>query len=128
MAALVSEGLLDCVVVNDEVSGPFVFVDVGGFAAAGWALDEDDAGFGCAPFFSVAVVCSSVVAGGAAGSEVVGVVPGAAGDDGGDVVDLGGVGGASVAVDLAGVVVSGEDLFADAGPWAAVGRFRHGFD
>lgn len=91
-------------------------------------MNENDAGFGGAPFFSVAVVGSPVVAGGAAGSEVVGVVPGAAGDDGGDVVDLGGECGASVAVDLAGVVVSGEDLFADAGPGAAVGGFRHGCD
>ena len=58
-------------------------------------MDEDDAGFVGAPFVFVAVVGAFVVAVGAAGSEVVGVVPGAAVCDGGDVVDLGGGGGAA---------------------------------
>ena len=49
----------------------------------------------------------------------------AAGVDWGDVVDLGGDGGAAGAVDLAGAVVSGEDLWADALPGAGVLGFGH---
>lgn len=91
-------------------------------------MDEGDAGFGGAPFFLVAVVCSFVVAGGAGGSEVVGVPPCAAVCDWGDVVDLGGGGGAAFASDLAEVVVSFEDGSSDALPGAGVLGFSHEFD
>ena len=52
--------------------------------------------------------------------------PLAAGVDRGDVVDLGGELGAVGAGDLAGVVVSFEDLFAEFLPGAGVGGFGHG--
>ena len=123
--AVVAEGGLDCVVVDDEISASFVFFDPGGFAAAGWSLDEDDAGFVGSPFFSLVVFGAAGVAFCAGGSEVCGFPPLAALGDGGDVVDLGGVGGAAGGVDLAGVVVSFEDLFADALPGAGVGGFGH---
>lgn len=95
VAAVVSEGFLDGVVVDDEVFAAFGFSYPPGFSGAWWALDEDDAGFVGAPFVFVAVVGAFVVAVGAGGSEVGGFPPLAAVCDGGDVVDLGGGGGAA---------------------------------
>ena len=74
------------------------------------------------------VVGSFVVAGGAGGSEVVGVVPCAACVDWSDVVDLGGGGGAAGADDLAEVLVSFEDGAPDALPGAGVLGFGHEVD
>ena len=75
VSAVVSECPLDCVVVDDEVSGAFGVSDPCCFAAAGWALYEDDAGFVGAPFVFVAVVWAFVVAVSAGGSEVGGFPP-----------------------------------------------------
>lgn len=113
------------VVVDDEVAWPFIVFNVGCFACAWWADDEGDAGFGLSPLFGGAVVVAFVVAVGAAGTEIVRVVPGAACVDGLYVVDLGGGVGAGWAVDLAAVVVSVEDLAADALPGAGVLGFGH---
>ena len=74
------------------------------------------------------VVVAFVVTGGAGGSKVVGVVPGAACVHWSDVVDLVGVACAAGATDLAKVVVSLEDGSADALPGAGVLGFSHEFD
>ena len=122
------EGSRYPLVVDDEVSWACVLFDVFVFAGAGWARHQDDSGSGGAPFFFVAVVGSAVVAGGAGGSEVAWFPPLAAVCDGGDVVDLCGVGGAAGPVDLAEVLVSFEDGSSDALPGAGVLGFGHGFD
>ena len=119
---LFPEGFFDLVVVDDEVVGFGVLLDVGGFACCGWADDEGDVGVGCAPGFCAFAVDAVVVAVFAGCSEVVWFPPGSACGDGDDVVDMSGCAGAAGSSDLALVVVSGEDLFADAGPGASVGR------
>ena len=116
-----SEGVFDLVVVDDEVVGFCVGLGVCCFACAGWSDDEVDVGWCCAPGVFACSVDAIVVAALAGGTKVVWVPPGSAGCDGDDVVDDGGVGGAAWCLDLAGVVVSGEDLFSDAGPGASVG-------
>ena len=121
-----AEGFGDLVVVDEEVVPPFDFLGVGGFACSGWAGDEVDAGAGGAPCFVFVFGDAGVVAVGAGGAEVVGVVPGAAGGDGDDVVDGGALGGAFGSADLAEVVVAFEDGFADFLPGAGVLGFRHG--
>lgn len=118
VGVVAADGVGELVVVDDEVAGLCV---VGLFGCAGWADDEGDVGVGCLPAVAVGAVYSSEVAVFAGGSEVVGVVPGAAFEGGDDVVDVGGGGGAFGAADLAGVVVSFEDSFADCLPWASVG-------
>lgn len=114
-----AEGCVDAVVVDDEVSW------LGGdglcFVGAWWSDDECDAGVGVAPGFCFFAVDAVEVAVAAGGSEVVGVPPCASLVDGDDVVDGVGLGGAAWASDLAGVCVSGEDLFADGCPWSSVG-------
>lgn len=75
------------------------------------------------PFVVAGSVDACVVAFAAGGSEVVGVPPCAALAGGDYVVDFCGVGGAAGVLDLAGVVVSFEDLFADASPCSAVFGF-----
>ena len=61
----------------------------------------------------------------AGGSEVVGVEPWSAVCDWDDVVGVGGVDGAVRSFDLAAVVVSLEDLFADSLPRSGVLGFGH---
>lgn len=120
------EGCGKFAVIDDEVARSFVVVDPSGLAGEGWAGDENDAGFGGAPFV---VLCGGValeVAVGAGGAEVGGVVPCAAVGDGGDVVDLCCGACAGGPVDLAGVCVSLEDGSADALPGAGVLGFGHG--
>lgn len=104
-----------------------MLLDVCGFAGGGWSLDEVDGGVGVVlPAVLAGAVDSLVVAVGAGCAEVGGVPPWAALAGGDDVVDLGGEGGASFGLDLAGVLVAFEDLFSDASPWAAVfGFFGH---
>lgn len=116
-----SDCFSDFVIVNDEVTWFGVGLDVAGFACSWWADDKGDVGVGGAPGFFAGSVDSLVVAGVAGGSEVVLVPPWSALGDGDDVVDDGGCAGAFGTLDLAGVVVSLEDLFADAWPGAAVG-------
>ena len=123
-----ADGPRQFVVVDDKIVGAFVVLHPGCFSCAWWADDEGDAGAGGAPLFGGFVVGSFVVAGGAGGSEVVGVVPGAAVVDWSDVVDLGGGCGAAGAVDLAELVVSFEDGAPDALPGAGVLGFGHEVD
>lgn len=118
----------DFVVVDDEVAGLGVGFDVGAFACSWWADDEDDVGACGFPGVFACAVDAGVVAGGAGGSEVGGVVPGSALVDGDDVVDVESNAGAFGSGDLAGVVVSFEDGAADALPWSSVdgvGWFAH---
>ena len=114
-----AEGCVDAVVVDDEVTG------LGGdglcLVGAWWSDDEGDAGVGVAPGFCFFAVDAVEVAVAAGGSEVVGVPPCSSAVDGDDVVDGVGLGGAAWSSDLAEVIVSGEDLFADGCPWSSVG-------
>jgi len=117
--AVDGECFCDVVVVDDEVGG--VGFDVGLFWDVGWSDDEGDSGGAGLPAVVLGSVDACVVAFGAGGSEVGGVVPGSALGDGDDVVDVGGCGGAFGSCDLAGVLVAFEDGFSDAGPGSFVG-------
>lgn len=122
--AVAADGVEDGGVVDDEVAGSGVLLYVVSFACGGCAGEECDMGVWVVlPFVVAGSVDASVVAFAAGGSEVVGIPPCAALAGGDYVIDFCGVGGAAGVLDLAGVVVSFEDLFADASPCAAVFGF-----
>jgi hypothetical protein len=111
-----SEAFSDGVVVDDQVTGLGVLLDVGVFAGGWWSHDEGDVGGAVHPSVVGASVDASVVALVAGGSKVSGVELRSAFGDGDDVVDLGGEFGAAFASDLALPVVSLEDLESDLAP------------
>ena len=94
-AEVAAERFGDLVVIDDEVAGFGVGFDVGAFACAGWADDEDDVGVSVFPVVLGFALDTSEVAVLAGGSKVGWFPPWAAFGDWDDVVDVGGVDGAA---------------------------------